>query len=484
MDDAPFNPGNGAAPGGPAENGAHANPVPRLRWHNSLYFRVVLLCGVLLLCLLGSVMVITRYYFGEVVERMESDAQQAAQQILIHFEEFPGLDPTSPGAPLPDLLETFDQIRLEPLADDLDRNVVSAERQPDGRLLWVARVPLQIGERRVQMIASVSVMPQTEILRAFRNTYLLALFAVFVVTLGLMVYFIAKALRPLRELTESCSAISAGELKKVRTRRAAGEVLALETTFNEMVESLAEKATVEAKLRQAQRISALGNLAAGVAHDVRNPLNAIKLLSGHALDQLAGNGPEPPPSAQVDAAARQLRTIRDEVGRLEEIVGNFLSLAKDRELRPEPHKVDALLQECVDLVERDAAAREMRLAAELRCGDLELPLDPKAFMRAVLNVLINALEACPPGGRVRLFSRRTESGCEIEIRDDGPGMPREAVERVFEPYYTTKATGTGLGLSITRGIIEEHGGAITLTSAPEQGCQALITLPAKRESPV
>jgi two-component system sensor histidine kinase FlrB len=104
-------------------------------------------------------------------------------------------------------------------------------------------------------------------------------------------------------------------------------------------------------------------------------------------------------------------------------------------------------------------------------------VDPKAMTRAILNVLFNALDACPAGGRVRLFSRVTDRSCEVEVRDDGPGMSKETAERAFEPYFTTKSTGTGLGLSITRGVIEEHGGAIALSSVENQGCQVLITLP-------
>jgi signal transduction histidine kinase len=97
--------------------------------------------------------------------------------------------------------------------------------------------------------------------------------------------------------------------------------------------------------------------------------------------------------------------------------------------------------------------------------------------------LLNALEVCPSGGRVRLFSRLTERSCQIEVRDDGPGMTREVAERAFEPYFTTKPTGTGLGLSLTRGIIEEHGGAISLTTGEGQGTQVLITLPLEEKRP-
>jgi len=177
------------------------------------------------------------------------------------------------------------------------------------------------------------------------------------------------------------------------------------------------------------------------------------------------------------AATRQLHTIRKEVGRLEDIVSNFLSLAKETELKPEPCAIDPLLHDCIELVRRDAHAREIRLLSELRAGDLSLWADPQALTRALLNVLINAMEACPAGGRVRVFSRRNGAQCEIEIRDDGPGLPDAVAEHVFEPYYSTKVNGTGLGLAITRGIVEEHGGRIELYSNPGQGVQVLIALP-------
>lgn len=117
---------------------------------------------------------------------------------------------------------------------------------------------------------------------------------------------------------------------------------------------------MEVKLRQAQRLLALGNLAAGVADDVRNPLNAIKLLSSHAIDSMGGDGTTP--------GVKPLMTIRAEVDRLEEIVSGFLSLAKERELEPEPGNVDALLAECVRLFQKDAEERGVELISELHAG--------------------------------------------------------------------------------------------------------------------
>lgn len=447
---------------------------PAIRWYNSLYFRVMVLCGVLLLCLLGSVAVITRVYFEEAVDEMERAARSLPDRVSIDFEQNPAHFSEA-------LTEASARIHpnayveFEPYLDTKFQGSVSIERGLDGTLRRVARVPLVLGGEWTVMTLSVPIEPQVEILRAFTNKNMLALTGVFIIALALMVYFIARTLRPLKDLSDSCAAVSSGTLKPVRVGTGTGEIRALESMFNEMVHSLREKELVEAKLRQAQRLSALGNLAAGVAHDVRNPLNAIKLLSSHALDNLNGN----------DATAtKSLETIRREVSRLESIVSSFLSLARESELHPEPYRLDSLLEACMNLIQQDASQRDVRLTTELRAGGAVVNLDGKQMTRAVLNVLLNALEACGPGGRVRLFSRVGVDGCEIEIRDDGPGLGREELDRVFEPYYSTKPGGTGLGLSLTRGIVEEHGGRIELTSMPGQGCQVLISLPNAQEAPL
>jgi two-component system sensor histidine kinase HydH len=254
-------------------------------------------------------------------------------------------------------------------------------------------------------------------------------------------------------------------------------VLALEQTFNKMVDALRDKEQIEANLRQAQRLSALGSLAAGIAHDVRNPLNAIKLLSSHALDNLNGHDTE-------NGTSQQLKTIRNEVDRLEEIVSGFLALAKERELQPEPIKVDTLVEECVHLMKAEAEAHGVTLSSELGAAGLQIDIDPKQVKRAVLNVIINAVEACTGGGRVRVFTRTAEDTFQIEVRDNGPGLTKEVAERAFDPYYTTKPSGTGIGLSITRGIFEEHGGSVSLTCSLGEGCQVLMTLPLRRKAAI
>ncbi len=442
-----------------------------LRWYNTLVFRTALICAVLLMCLLGSVYVLTSHYFTEVNREMSEQINRIADEISVQLD-------TSADDDLHALESYYDndamRIDLDVVEDEVMPMPVTAQIEEDGRLTKIAQAIIQDGDRRILVTLNVSVTPQSELIRAFQNRYLLGITVLFIVALSLMIYFIIRTLRPLSELSETCAEISEGHLKPVDIGKNTGEVLALEETFNRMVESLKEKAVMETKLRQAQRLSAIGNLAAGVAHDLRNPLNAIKLISSHTIDMVR-TGQTP------DRAVEQLHTIQTEVNRLEDIVSGFLSLAKERELQPELTRVDSLVEECLHLVAKDAERRGVRLVSELRAGETRLMLDSKQCTRAVLNVIINAMEACPEGGRVRVFTRLTDITCEIEVRDDGPGMDPDTAEHAFDAYFTTKPTGTGLGLSITRGIIEEHGGTVELTSVEGRGCQVLITLPLPSE---
>ena len=439
---------------------------------NSLIFRILSLCVLLVLCLFGVVYVLTAHTYREAMLEMQKRAAEIAGDMQIWLDEHP--DAAIDWADPPEEIADFDRgvsLRLRPIEEG-PREVSPGDLGNEADVFEATHL-LERDGRIIELHMRLQLQPQTEILRAFKNRYLVALTIAFLVTLALLVALIYRALRPLRNLADSCAKITKGRLEPIEMKGNTTEIRSLERTFNQMVHSLAEKELVETNLRQAQRLSAIGNLAAGVAHDVRNPLNAIKLLSGHAIDTLEDG-------AESGTAVKQLRTIRNEVDRLENIVSGFLSLAKEEELRLEPQPIDPLLSECLRLVKKDAEARQVHLHSDLRAGDRPLYIDAQKLTRAIINVLINALEACPPGGRVRLFSRMSEHACEVEIRDDGPGMQQDVLERVFEPYYTTKATGTGLGLAITRGIVQEHGGDVEITSSQAHGTQVLITLPLER----
>jgi signal transduction histidine kinase len=451
--------------------------ITKVHWANSLIARVVALCVVLALCLLGSVYVMTVHFLGQVSKEVESEMFDMLKEAQIESGSLPA-DAEGLAASLRSLEKNHPgtHIDVEPTEITEQTTHTVAEITDEG-ISFTARYHFNSKGAQKEIIYRSTLKPRDAVFRAFTNRYMLMLTLAFLITLSLMLYFIVKSLRPLRDLAKSCAQIGAGDLAPVEIKRNYGEVLALEQTFNRMVEALRDKEQIEANLRQAQRLSALGSLAAGIAHDVRNPLNAIKLLSSHALDNLNGGDSE-------NGTSQQLRTIRKEVDRLEEIVSGFLALAKERELQPEPVKVDSLVDDCVHLVKAEAETLGVSLTGELGAVGLQIDIDPKQVKRAVLNVIINAVEACPGGGRVRVITRIAEDSYQIEVRDNGPGLTKDVAERAFDPYFTTKPSGTGIGLSITRGIFEEHGGSVSLTSSLGEGCHVLMTLPLRKTATV
>ncbi|MCC6156146.1 MAG: hypothetical protein IT367_20440, partial [Candidatus Hydrogenedentes bacterium] len=299
--------------------------IQRVHWTNSLIARVVALCVVLVLCLLGSVYVLTVHFLKEVQSEYENLAFEMARDAQVSLQQH-SEDPESAER---DLQAKFPdgQVKVSPTYEsEQELNTTTLEFAKSGEILIRAKYALtRESEEPLALTALFRIDPRTAVWRAFTNRYIAVLTGLFIVALGLLVYFIVKSLRPMRDLAKSCARIGAGDLAPVEIKRSYGEVLALEQTFNKMVYALRDKEQIEANLRQAQRLSALGSLAAGIAHDVRNPLNAIKLLSSHALDNLNEDNSD-------NGTARQLQTIRKEVDRLEDIVSGFLALAKEREL--------------------------------------------------------------------------------------------------------------------------------------------------------
>lgn len=231
---------------------------------------------------------------------------------------------------------------------------------------------------------------------------------------------------------------------------------------------------LEREVDQRERLSALGNLAAGVAHEIRNPLNAIA-IGLQRLDK------EFAPASQVESKefGQITKTIQGEVGRLNRIVEEFLSLARPPGLSLKICRPADLLEELDRILAPEAHRRGLLWSVSGEGLTHEVRWDPERLKQALWNVVLNALEATPEGGTVRVEAD-TVSGEEavvISVIDTGTGIPPEVRERVFEPYYTTKEGGTGLGLALARQLVEVHGGRITLSSEAGKGTTVRLVLP-------
>jgi signal transduction histidine kinase len=225
------------------------------------------------------------------------------------------------------------------------------------------------------------------------------------------------------------------------------------------------------KLRRAERLSVLGEIAAGLAHEIRNPLAGMK----GALEIVSGRVSAGTPEAEfAEIAAREAR-------RLEGLVQEFLDYARPRPPRLQPGELPRVLHRALSLLGPEAEAARVTLATAVDDAADGPSVDPEQFQQVVVNVLLNAIQASPRGGRVSVRYRRDEDRGVIEVTDQGPGVPPEAAARLFEPFFTTKERGSGLGLAISQRIVSAHGGEIRLEPAPGGGTRVEIGLPIERQ---
>lgn len=217
-------------------------------------------------------------------------------------------------------------------------------------------------------------------------------------------------------------------------------------------------------------------VAAGIAHEVRNPLNALQ-INLQILDQEL-RVLVPDRAAHVYSV---LAKISRELGNLDNFVSEFLRYARPPRLKIEPVPVRQLLADLVTFLEPQFAERQVALRLSSKRGPRQIRADSFQLKLALLNLLLNALQASVPGGAVSITTGDADNGLSIQIHDSGEGISQERLERVFDVFFTTREGGTGLGLPIARRIVDEHGGSLSLTSAAGQGTRAHILLPGPTE---
>jgi signal transduction histidine kinase len=221
-------------------------------------------------------------------------------------------------------------------------------------------------------------------------------------------------------------------------------------------------------LRRGERLAALGEMAAGLAHEIRNPLGGIALYASLLEGQLAGtSGPA------RDAAGRISRGVRS----LEQLVREILDFAQEDRLERAWCRLEEPWTGADTLARPWADQSHVRVTAEAAALALPVYCDPARLQRVLVNLVMNGIQAAGEGGSVHLSARRTGGGVEITVEDSGPGIAAENLARIFNPFFTTRASGTGLGLAICHRIIEAHGGTIRAGNAPGGGARFVIRLP-------
>jgi len=222
---------------------------------------------------------------------------------------------------------------------------------------------------------------------------------------------------------------------------------------------------MERQLEKAERLSALGQLAAGVAHEIRNPLNAISMASQRLKRNFSPSDPE-----KVEDFQTLTGVIRDEIRRLNAIIEEFLSFSKSRRLELREYPIATVIQKIIYLVREEAQEKGITIHAQLPDDTLLIPMDMDKLQQALLNIIKNAMESIEKEGEITITAAMDEKNLfRIAITDTGCGMTREEVEKIFNPEYTTKEKGLGLGLALAHEMIHGHGGEIRVWSQKNKG---------------
>jgi signal transduction histidine kinase len=221
------------------------------------------------------------------------------------------------------------------------------------------------------------------------------------------------------------------------------------------------------QLRRADRLSALGELSAGLAHEVRNPLGSIE-----GAVQILGRRDLP-----EDTREEFVQMASKEVVRLKGLLTHFLEFARPQQPRILASDCEMLLQSVAQLASETAKMAQVEIVVEAACSLPPASVDPEQIRQVLLNLVINAVQAMPTAGQVKLRATQDGEHVRIEVEDEGVGIPTEDLERVFDPFFTTRSTGTGLGLSIADQIVNQHGGHIAARKNPQRGMTFTVTLP-------
>jgi signal transduction histidine kinase len=280
----------------------------------------------------------------------------------------------------------------------------------------------------------------------------------------------ARVSRPIEQLAHAAEEVASGNWNVRVPERGHDEVSVLARSFNHMTEQLTSQ---REQLVQSERVAAWRELARRLAHELKNPLFPLQLTVENLVRARALSAEE------FDEVFREsTTTLGMEIANLKAIIGRFSDFSKMP--KPELERIDAK-----DVVERvrslyeGAASREAEIefATEIAGEPMAMMVDPELLHRALSNLVLNAMDAMPNGGKLTISARLRGPNIEIKVADMGEGLTQEECERLFTPYYTTKLHGTGLGLAIVQSVVADHGGTIAVESGEGGGATFIITLP-------
>lgn len=344
--------------------------------------------------------------------------------------------------------------RLQPALTQMNRAVYRRARESSVRGAYQRLEEILAGEGRTLVVIIVL-------------SIVIGLGASWIISRGLA--------RPIRDLTAAMAVVGTGKLDHPVTPTSRDEIGELAEAFARMTDSLrqnvAQLERTQAQLVQSEMLASIGEMSAAVAHGLRNPLASLR-----AAAQLVRRHPDSP------AAGETLEAIIAEVDRLDRRIGHLLSFSRPAPFNPMPERVDRLVEGLLPAFAEPLRERGVELQLELARDLPDVRMDPMQMEQALLELVSNALDAMPSGGRLRLSAEAGDGGrppaeVVVEVADTGGGIPEQVLPSVCEPFFTTRQEGTGLGLAIAKRFVEQNGGHLEILSTPGRGTTVRLRLP-------
>jgi nitrogen fixation/metabolism regulation signal transduction histidine kinase len=314
----------------------------------------------------------------------------------------------------------------------------------------------------------------SDILRANTVKRILATVFVFGIGIIMIVIFSRRYTRPIQRVVDASMRVAAGDLNQSIPVQSNDEIGQLSDTFNFMVAKLRETRTLEEHLREAEHLSGLGQLSRSMAHEIRNPLNFINLSVDHL-----GEKYKPAKQEDKERFEHLISGIKQEIRRLNKLVSDFLDYSRPFKLKKQHLSFTALLEDVMALIWAKAEADRITIIRD-NSLDAELYVDPDLYKSCILNVITNAFHAMGSSskeGILRIKEAIVNDTFVLTISDNGKGVKPEDLEKIFEPFFSTKQDGLGLGLPMTRRVMEEHGGKVEFHSTAGDGSEVRLILP-------
>jgi signal transduction histidine kinase len=359
----------------------------------------------------------------------------------------------------------------------LEKGIHAVQRPVGGAVLsqkpYEVVVPVIVGDEQLGYVQINMLLDNIRDIQ--RANFIRRLFAtgmVFTVGIALIIFLARRYTTPIQNLVEDFKRISAGDLSVTIPVESDDEIGEMAEGFNNMVEKLREREALEKRLYEAEHLSRVGQLASGIAHEIRNPFNYISLAIDHLKTEML------PCCGDKSSELEELTDkIKEEVRRANYMVVNFMNYGRPLKLRRAVVVYPELLAKVLPVLQNRLAEQHITIAQQLPHDLPTLWIDGELFRNCILNFITNAAQAMPDGGTITLGAHFDGMQVTLTFTDQGSGIAPEDIGKIFQPYFTTKDVGIGLGLAITDRIIKEHGGQIEIESTVGIGTTIRVSLP-------